>query len=229
MTDYVNQFNDFLSRIDLVALRDKYKDIKIVELDMPKDVQALRCIYLEYWDKRKAWLEYEDFYEVYKQSLQSELESWRKKCQFSKETFYRGLPARIYRTWASLLTQIQGAYVAEKIHGKGKVAMGVDIDQSGKDIVIEFSKGMRLPVQIKKISARRDMPRGTPRYKYIELRYAVPTSGPKTKTGKESKPYKDWEKEWSDKLTRLDNGFVIFKPAMFTVENLLAGIIEGKQ
>ena len=228
MTSDLTRFNDFLSEITVDALREEYRHIKLVELDMPKNVQALACIYNQYWQKRDEWVNYQKFYKIYEDSLHSILEQWRKTCLFSKETFYLGLPARIYRTWASLLTQIQGAYVAEQIYGRGNVEMGVGIDQSGKDMVITLREGLRLPVQIKKLSARPEARRkSNPKHRYIEVSYKVPSSGQYTpRTGKESKPYKDWQEEWGDKLERLDNGFIIFKQKMFEPGNLLKGIIE---
>ena len=225
----LSRFNDFLSGIDLDSLGKEYRPIKIVELDMPKEVQALACIYKEYWDKRDAWVGYKEFYEIYKNSLHSELEEWRKKCQFSEETFCLGLPARIYRTWASLLTQIQGAYVAEELYGKGKVEMGVGIDQSGKDMVITLpvqQEKLRLPVQIKKLSRRPEARRKSNmkrKYKQIVYEVAPPEYTPK---GRKSKPYQTWKRKWGDRLSQLDNGFVIFKPEMFKARNLLKGFIE---
>jgi len=222
------RFNKFLGKIDLELLREKYRHIKIVELDMPKEVQCLDCAYKQYWKKRRGWPDFEDFYNIYKASLNIELEEWRKKCLFSEETFYLGLPARIYRTWASLLTQIQGAYVAESIYGKGNVEMGVDIDQSGKDIVIEMGKALRFPIQIKKLSNRSDIPRSSskPKNRFINVIYGVPSSGPKTPTGRDSKPFADWLNEWGDRLERMGNGFIVFKPKMFSKKNLLKGLIE---
>jgi len=222
------KFNQFLASIDLENLGNKYRRIKIVELDMPKHVQALSCMYHQYWDKRENWPEYELFYKTYKDSLCNELEKWREEIQFSKETFHRGLPARIYRTWASLLTQIQGAYVAESIYGKANVRMGVSDDHRGKDLVINLGRNIgSLPVQIKKQSYRKEAQRATsPKNKYIQIEYAVPSSSPLTKAGKESVPFKRWQEEWGDKLERLDNGFIVFKPPMFMTQNLLAGIIE---
>ena len=223
----VDRFNEFLAGIDLETLREKYRHIKIVELDMPKNVQALSCIYSEYWEKRKDWPDYKEFYNRYLDLSRIELEAWRQKAMFSEETFYRGLPARIYRTWASILTQIQGAYVAETVYGKGKVEMGVDIDRMGKDIVIDLDDIGRMPIQIKKKSNRVEASRSSsPRHKFIKVEYEVPLRGPITKTGKESIPYKRWENEWGGKLERLDNGFVIFKKEMFLLRNLLRGLVE---
>ena len=42
----LTRFNRFLSRIDVDGLREKYRKIKLVELDMPKNVQALERPYL---------------------------------------------------------------------------------------------------------------------------------------------------------------------------------------
>lgn len=226
--DDVERFNCFLEGIDIASLRERYKGIKIVELDMPKNVQALSCIYQEYWEKRDNWLDYEAFYKTYRSTLPQELEAWRKVAMFSKETFYRGLPARIYRTWSSLLTQIQGAYVAETIYGQGKVEMGVNLDHSGRDMVIDLgNKFGRMPIQIKKKSQRPEAQRkSSPRHKFIKVVYEVPASDPFTATGKESVPFIRWRDEWGGKLRRLPNGFIVFREEMFKMNNLLEGIIE---
>ena len=146
----------------------------------------------------------------------------------NKASFYRGLPARIYRTWASLLTQIQGAYVAESVYGKGNVRMGVNEDYKGKDLVINLgNKRGFLPVQIKKSSERKEAQRpANPKNKYPQISYEVPSSDPKTLKGTERVPFKRWRLKWGDRLERLDNGFIVFKPPMFELKNLLKGIVE---
>lgn len=140
MKNDLERFENFLSNIDLEAHRHQYRNIKIVELDMPKSVQALRTLYGEYWEKRANWPDFDGFYTIYAASLAEALETWRTQALFSRETFYRGLPARIYRTWTSLLTQIQGAYVAETIFGAGNVRMNVSDDHRGKDLVIKLEE-----------------------------------------------------------------------------------------
>ena len=232
MTDHLEQFEGFLAGINLDLYREQYRRIKIVELDMPRNVQALATMYDEYWRRRKDWPDYPAFYETYAANLAEELEAWRVDALFSIETFYRGLPARIYRTWTSLLTQIQGAYVAETIYGVGNVAMSVNDDLRGKDLVIDLGGPGKLPVQIKKRSERAEAQRNTGRgsrrnrQKYIQVDYAVPSAAPLTKAGKPSKPYTDWERQWGDRLKRLDNGFVVFRPQMFELQSLLQGIVE---
>ena len=231
MTSRLERFEDFLAGIDLESYRNQYRRIKIVELDMPRNVQALAVMYAEYWRRRGNWPDYHAFYETYADGLAAELEAWRIDAQFSSETFYRGLPARIYRTWASLLTQIQGAYVAETIYGAGNVSMSVNEDWRGKDMVIDLGAPGTLPVQIKKRSERAEAQRSTTgrgrnRRPYILVEYAVPSAAPLTKAGNPSKPYTDWQKEWGDRLKRLDNGFIVFRPPMFRLQNLLQGIVE---
>ena len=228
----LERFEDFLAGIDLETYRNQYRRIKIVELDMPRPVQALAAMYDEYWKQREEWPDFPAFYEIYASGLAEKLEAWRIDAQFSSETFYRGLPARIYRTWASLLTQIQGAYVAETIYGLGKVAMSVNEDQRGKDLVIDLGDVGTLPIQIKKRSERAEAQRNTARgqqrnrKRYIQVEYAVPAAPPLTKAGKLSKPYSDWERIWGDRLKRLDNGFIVFRQPMFQLQNLLQGMVE---
>ena len=230
MTALLESFEGFLAGIDLESYRNQYRRIKIVELAMPRQVQALATLYNEYWQRRENWPDYPAFYATYTANLAAALEEWRIDAQFSSETFYRGLPARIYRTWASLLTQIQGAYVAETIYGPGKVAMSVNDDQRGKDLVIDLGAPGKLPVQIKKRSeraeAQRNTGRGRQRQRYIQVDYALPGAAPLTKTGKSSIRYTRWENQWGDRLKRLDNGFIVFRPPMFELQNLLQGIVE---
>ena len=232
MSDQLEQFEDFLAGINLEFYRDQYRRIKIVELDMPRNVQALATMYDEYWRRRKDWPDYPAFYKIYADNLAKELEAWRIDALFSSETFYRGLPARIYRTWASLLTQIQGAYVAETIYGVGNVTMSVNDDLRGKDLVIDLGAPGKLPVQIKKLSERAEAQRSTGRgsqrnrQRYIQVQYAVPSVAPLTKAGKPRKPYTDREHRWGDRLKRLDHGFIVFRPQMFALQSLLQGIVE---
>ena len=49
-TNKLEQFNDFLSQIDLGKYRSKYAKIKLVELDLPINIQAIKFLYECYWD-----------------------------------------------------------------------------------------------------------------------------------------------------------------------------------
>lgn len=215
----LERFNKFLSGINLAKYREKYSRIKLVELDLDRNIQAIVHLYREYWDDRADFPSFDKFYGIYSRKLKRELEDFREDKMFSDETFYRGLPARIYRTWASLLTQIQGGYVAEKIYGNGNVEMSADLDYSGVDMRIRID-GDWLNIQIKKESLsrevrapwqfhRRDVP-------IINVTYEVPGCDPLTpKRGEPSVPFNRWKDKWDGKLDRLDNGFIIFTDGMF--------------
>ena len=215
--------NTFLAGVDLAKYRQKYSHIKLVELDLDRNIQALHHLYREYWERRKDFPSYEKFYGIYSGELKKELENFRKEKMFSKETFYRGLPARIYRTWAALLTQIQGGYAAEKIYGKGNIIMNADLDYRGIDMKIKDG-GESINIQIKKETMSREV--RTPwqitkrNEKIVMVTYEVPAAAPLTKTGKPSKPFNDWQNKWNGKLKRLDSGFIIFLPEMFSRDDI---------
>lgn len=221
MSNKLKQFNKFLSNIDLNKYRSKYSKIKLVELDLPRNIQAIKLLYEVYWDNFDL-LGYDEFYGLYSKKLEKELESFRKKQMFSVETFYRGLPARIYRTWASLLTQIQGGYVAASIYPK--VEMSSDLDYAGIDMRIYINANKYINIQIKKETVSREV-----RTPWVGLKkgeqitniiYEVTHHSPLTPTGKECVPYKRWVGRWGDKLTKLDNNFIIFLPDMFHIDNI---------
>lgn len=214
----LERFEEFLSGIELDRYREKYSPIKLVELDLPKGIQALTHIYKLYWDRRDSFFNFERFYDLYSRDLSGELEQFRIKTRFSEETFYLGLPARIYRTWASLLTQIQAGYVAESVFGNGSVKMSAGLDWQGIDICINRD-GREVNVQIKKETLSREVrlphPVTRKNKQIINLEYEVPGCDPLTPTGKESQRFKRWKEKWDGKLERLDNGFIIFRPGMF--------------
>ncbi len=54
---------------------------------------------------------------------------------------------------------------------------------------------------------------------FLQLKKSI-NKNPLTKTGKPCKPYLDWQEKWHNKLKKLDNGFIIFLPAMFTLDNI---------
>ena len=213
----VEKFEKFLSGIDTSAYREKYSRIKIVELDLPRNIQALKHIYQTYWDSSANYLDYEKFYAKYSTDLKSDLEEFRRKSQFSYETFHRGLPARIYRTWASLLTQIHAGYIAEEIFDA--VEMNGELDWQGIDMQVSNGKQI-IPIQIKKETLSREerVPRPITKRKkiIINITYDIPRGDPFTLIKKQpSVPFARWQEEWKGKLKRLDNGFIVFLPAMF--------------
>jgi hypothetical protein len=217
----VKKFDKFLQSVDLKSYRDKYRPIKIVEMDMPKEVQAISMLYKIYWDKKK-FLPFEDFYKEYLNSLKTEIELFREKTTMCKDCFYRGLPARIYRTWASIITQIHAGYVAESVFGEGTVTMSEELDHQGADFQVNYKK-ITLNYQVKKESFSSEVRRGRGGVKnkidgeFVDIFYNVPASSvfdnPKTKKDEWRKPYKDFIE--NKNLQRLKNGFVVFTSLAF--------------
>ncbi|MCK5510241.1 TaqI family restriction endonuclease [Candidatus Parcubacteria bacterium] len=148
------------------------------------------------------------------------LEIFKIKTTMCDDCFSHGLKARIYRTWAGLITQIHAGYVAEFVFGKGNVLMSEQLDHQGADIRVEY-KGHFLNYQVKKTSysgvmSRKPLPRKNKlKGKSVDIKYEVPTclSDPKTKKGEFRLPYLRF---LEDKRTKsFENGFVIFTPYAF--------------
>ena len=217
----LNEFEEFLQSVDLKFYRDKYRPIKIVEMDLSKEIQAIAILYQIYWDQKK-FLNYDDFYKEYINKYKTEIEAFRLKTTMCNNCFYRGLPARIYRTWASIITQIHAGYVAESVFGDGTVAMSVDLDHQGADFQVNYM-GQVLNYQVKKKSLGREVRQEKPKAKnplpgsFVDIKYEVPSSdyfeNPKKKDGEYKLPYKRFQD--NKELKRFPNGFVVFTPYAF--------------
>lgn len=217
----LEKFNAFLKAVDLTSYREKFRPIKIVEMDLPKEVQAINMLYEVYWNQKK-FLTFEDFYEAYLNSQKTEIESFRQKITMCKDCYYRGLPARIYRTWASIITQIHAGYVAESVFGDGSVMMLGELDHQGADFQVKY-KGKTLNYQVKKKSFSGEVRRGKGGVKkqidgeFIDINYEVPSSeyfdNPRKKDGEYKLPYKRFID--NKELERFPNGFVVFTPYVF--------------
>ena len=217
----LNEFEEFLQSVDLKFYRDKYRPIKIVEMDLSKEIQAIAILYQIYWDQKK-FLNYDDFYKEYINKYKTEIEAFRLKTTMCNNCFYRGLPARIYRTWASIITQIHAGYVAESVFGDGTVAMSVDLDHQGADFQVNYM-GQVLNYQVKKKSLGREVRQEKPKAKnplpgsFVDIKYEVPSSdyfeNPKKKNGEYKLPYKRFKD--NKELNRFSNGFVVFTPYVF--------------
>lgn len=215
----LEEFEKFLKTVDLQGYRKKYSHIKIVEMDLSKDIQAIELLYKVYWDEKK-FISFNDFYNRYLHEKKKQIEEFRLKSTICKDCFYRGLKARIYRTWAGLITQIHAGYVAELVFSEGMVLMSAELDSQGADIRVEY-RGFFLNYQVKKTShsgvmSRRPLPRKRKlKGEAIDIKYEVPTCllNPKTKKGEFRQPYLRF---LEDKRTRaFDNGFVVFTSYAF--------------
>jgi len=148
-------FDKFVSGIDLNFYRSKYSRIKILEMDLPRNIQALDSLYECYWDEIEIGdiKDFDQYYEYYLGEKKELLEEFREKNFMCKDCFYRGLEARIYRTWASIITQIHAGYVAECVFGVSNVFQGTELDHKGIDLLIKY-KDNDIKIQVKKESKR---------------------------------------------------------------------------
>ncbi len=214
------EFESFLASVPLAKYRERYRPIKIVEMDLPKEIQAIALLYKVYWEEKK-FLRFDAFYKRYLKEKKKLLEKFRKKVKMCKKCFYLGLPARIYRTWASLITQIQAGYVAESVFGKGTTEMSEELDHQGADFRVTY-KSKILNYQVKKESFSREVRQAKTSKKqivgrFIALDYQVPSEdiflNPKKLDGNYKIGYKRFVE--SKHLKRLPNGFVIFTSVPF--------------
>lgn len=216
---YLQKFDKFLKTVKLKDYRKKYSHIKIVEMDLPKNIQAIELLYKVYWDK-KNFVSFDDFYKQYLKEKGILVKEFKIKTTMCDDCFDRGLKARIYRTWAGLITQIHAGYVAESVFGKGTVLMSEKLDHQGADIRVEYKEHF-LNYQVKKTSfsgvmSRKPLPRKKKlEGESIDIKYEVPSclSDPKTKKGEFRKPYLRFVQ---DKRTKsFENGFVVFTQDTF--------------
>lgn len=218
---YLEKFNKFLKSVDLQGYRKKYSRIKIVEMDLSKDIQAIQLLYKVYWNE-KVFIFFDEFYNKYLKKKKKQIEEFRVKTTMCKDCFYRGLEARIYRTWAGLITQIHAGYVAEEIFGDGSVDMSAELDSQGADIRVTY-KEHYINYQVKKTSfsgvkSGRPLARGGLEGDYVDILYEVPSclTDPKTKKGEYRKPYLRFQ---DDKRTKaFENGFVVFTEEAFLLK-----------
>lgn len=216
---YLKQFNKFLKTVPLKKFRKEYSNIKIVEMDLPKNIQAIELLYKVYWDEKK-FVVFDDFYKRYLKEKKKAIEEFKIKTTMCEDCFSRGLKARIYRTWAGLITQIHAGYVAESVFGKGTVFMSEELDHQGADIRVKY-KDCYLNYQVKKTSfsgvmSRMPLPRKSKlEGDSIDIKYEVPSclSDPKTKKGEYRLPYLRFLED--KRTTCFENGFVIFTAETF--------------
>lgn len=217
----MEQFEKFLETIKLSDYRNLYRPIKLVEMDLPKEIQAIALLYEIYWVKRK-FIDFNDFFSEYLSVYRKKIECFRRKITMCKSCFYRGLPARIYRTWASIITQIHAGYVAESVFGKGSVSMSAELDHAGADFQVRYRDRI-LNYQVKKASFSREIRQEKKsktkiKGQFITIKYEVPSDDyftmPKKKNGDFKLPYERFMN--NEELKRLPNGFVVFTQNAFS-------------
>ncbi|MCX6765771.1 MAG: TaqI family restriction endonuclease [Candidatus Moranbacteria bacterium] len=222
---YLQKFSDFLKTVNLSAYREKYSSIKIVEMNLPKNIQAIKLLYRIYWDE-KNFVDFNAFYDIYRRENRKKLSEFRKKIGMCPSCFKKGIEARIYRTWAGLITQMHAGYVAESVFGKNTVNMSEELDHKGADIQVQYRE-LVINYDVKKksnsgVMGRSHKPKEPIPGITIPIRYEVPDLKtilhPKKKRGTGFlKSYLTFKKNYLDtKMLRVfSNGFVIFEPYIF--------------
>jgi len=213
---FAEKFEKFLESVNLNAYREKYRPIKIVEMDLSKEIQAIEMLYEVYWNQ-KQFIGFDDFYQKYWDFYKTKIKNFQRKTGMCLKCFKKGLPARIYRTWASIITQIHAGYVAESVFGKNTVEMSAELDRRGADFQVKY-RGKILNYQVKKESFSREVRQDSPQPRnpllgeFIDIKYEVPSQdyfkNPKKRNGEYKLPYLRFTK--NEELKRLPNGFVVF-------------------
>jgi hypothetical protein len=223
LTDF-ERFRRFLESIPLDKYREELKDVKWVEQDLYKELLPLESIFKYYWETRE-FLSFEDWFENFWREINTipekkeALEKF-KRYYFNRELgendwFRKGFKARMYRTWISLLTQLDFCYVFEYVVSrKGlnlQLVCNADLDAKGIDAMVND-----IGFQIAKISERKEARAGKTKKKIVPIPYAVYNleemkrrmESPRTR---KKEVYIRKLKAFDKYFSVLKNGFVVFK------------------
>lgn len=226
MQNLVSHFEAFLERIPLEKYRKDLLHIKIVEQDLPKDLNPLADIYSTYWvEEVKDLPDYEEFFEAWWQKHLKPIDEFIKKYFWgcSYEFVRLGFKARLYRTFISVLTQFHFCY-SWKSFCSAPLKTSAELDMKGIDAVVEY-EGCPVALQVKKETYRPEAS-GSGRFVRREWNVCMMIEIPYTITAPE-----DWKKQlerarredtrrryaqflWlAENLQKwLENGFVVFQP-----------------
>jgi hypothetical protein len=217
------KYRKFLESIPLDKYREELKNIKWVEQDLPKEILPLASIFKHYWEDRK-FLNFEEWFEEFWREINTSPESKRpleefKRYFFNKsldenDWFKKGFKARMYRTWVSVLTQLDFCYLFEYIcvkEGKDlQLACNAELDAKGIDAKVNDIK-----FQVAKISQRKEARSVGGKKSITTIPYAVfnieefekrvTSTRVKDKSG-----YQNALKSFHKYFILLKNGFVVF-------------------
>ena len=158
----LGEYHKFLESIPLDKYREELKDIKLVEQDLPKEILPLASIFRYYWEEI-SFLNFDEWFENFWKEINTNPEGIEalmrfKKYYFDKNNdgwFKKGFRARMYRTWVSVLTQLDFCYMFEYVCNKeGKnlqLECNAELDIKGID-----AKVNDIRFQIAKISQRKE-------------------------------------------------------------------------
>lgn len=228
----LKKYREFLKTIPLDKYREELKDIKWVEQDLPKEILPLASIFKYYWEERQ-FLCFEDWFEVFWKELNSNPQSMKalkqfKKYYFDKDNdgwFKKGFKARMYRTWISVLTQLDFCYTFDYVCAKERrdlqLECNAELDIKGID-----AKVNDINFQVAKISQRKEARTAGVKKTVVAIPYAVfnieefkrrsKSFRVKDKTG-----YQKALASFHKYFILLQNGFVVFN------ENYLKPIVDN--
>ena len=229
--DSLLKYRKFLESIPLDEYRVELKDIKVVEQDLHPSLFPLPSIFESYWEKQN-FFSFEDWFNKFWLELSKEQKSAKKINEFKEvvsahrkfyedkinndldKLFFTGFKARMYRTWVSVLTQLDFCYVCEYVRVKeGKnltIECNAELDAQGIDVKIND-----IEFQIKKITKRKEALRIDSKKKIIILYtvFDIPeferlSESPRVK---DKQGYKKALDAFHKYFILLQNGFVVFK------------------
>lgn len=226
------KYREFLKTIPLAKYREELKDIKWVEQDLPKEMLPLTSIFKYYWFERN-FLDFDKWFEIFWEELNTNPRSKEVLKQFKKYYFdkngdgwfKKGFKARMYRTWVSVLTQLDFCYMFEYICAKeGKnlqLEADAELDARGIDARVKD-----IGFQIAKISQRKEARTVGGKKKVVTIPYAVfnieeferRCESPRVK---DKSGYRKALVSFHKYFIRLKNGFVVFN------ENYIRMIIDN--
>ncbi len=215
-------YRQFLTTIPLKEYRENFKSIKWVEQDLYKKMLPQWSIFRCYWESEN-FMSFDEWFEDFWKELHSSDKSHEvlkefMKYYFDKDDngwFKKGFKARMYRTWASVLTQLDLCYVlvylSDKLNIDLSLEANADLDIKGIDLIVN---GVSLGVT--KISERKEARAGKKK-RLISVPYAVFNMEVYKKriestrvTPENRQQYKRTVEAFYEYFHMLGNGFVVF-------------------
>jgi len=215
-------FEHFLKHLDLDAYQKKYRLIKTVEQDLPKELNPLPELYEHYWkpgEKAFHFPSFEDFFNRWWEKHLKPLDEFIRKYFWgcSYEFVRLGLEARFYRTAVSIWTQFHFCY---RWNASCELPLEAtpELDVKGIDALI-LTSGYPTGIQIKKETYRSEAGenrflRRQSSFLLLEVPYTLQTPEELKRKAERAKTRKETYLLWAKvarHLERLDNGFVIFR------------------
>ncbi|MCB5245471.1 MAG: TaqI family restriction endonuclease [Candidatus Cloacimonadaceae bacterium] len=230
----LEKYRSFLETIPLDKYREELKGIKWVEQDLPRQLLPLASIFKYYWEERQ-FKNFDNWFDIFWLEINNNENSKEvlkafMKYYFDKDDngwFKKGFRARMYRTWISVLTQLDFCYAFEYQCTLNKknlyLECNADLDAKGIDARVG-----NIEFQVEKISQRKEARSASKRKTLIKIPYAVfnvaeferkigsPRVNEKNKIG-----YQNSLKAFYKYFIRLNNGFIVFS------DNYLKIIIDN--